>query len=69
VNKNGDRLTLNNKIDAGLTAARIAYAISIVKYSGKRLDYFEADGHTTLQADYVGTPIDTDLYRNTQRTL
>lgn len=69
VNENGDRLKLNKKADVGVIAARIAYAISIVKYSGKRLDYFEADGPFLLQADYANAAIDTDLYKNTIMTL
>ena len=69
VNENGDKLKLNKKADPWLIAARIAYAISIVKYSGKRLDYFEADNPNLLQADYANKLIDTDLYKSTGRRL
>ena len=76
VNNNGNTLPLYKNYNAGLVSARIAKAISIVKYSGYQLDYFESDGpilypnkHTILQADYNNKAIDTDLFKDTKRTL
>jgi len=75
VNKNGDKLPIEKWFDTWKTGMVVAAMINAVQYSWKQLDYFEAEFtrmmgkavQDTVQADYLGTPRDTDLVNNCKK--